>query len=127
MTLTVDQTIITVIEPDEGVNSTVTLCFTAQVDGVLTREALFRFNLQGHYYPNRASLGIDFYPNISSENLTVPAGVSGFYQMCVDIIIIGDNVTESEERIMYDVYSFSPFDRTNVPTITIYIIDNDSK
>ena len=118
---------ITVLELDVGQNyGVVSTCFQATVLQPLDREAIFGLFIAN--LTTTASSGYDFYPNISVPDVIIPIGFSGDFFGCIDIIIVGDDVAEDDELVVYDVRPFSENDRVLSPErVTIRIIDNDGK
>ena len=126
MVLSVVTAEINVTEPDGGEFTTVTGCFTANLSQPRAVDHSFQFVLSDM----STATSLDFFPNISSPILTIPAGViDSAYTTCIDVVIIGDNVPEPTEFVFYDVVPFLMSDSVVYPgrasRITITIFDND--
>ena len=118
---------INVTEPDGGQFTTVRGCFTANLTQPRAMDHLFQFVLS----PSSTAGQLDFYPNVSSPILTIPANVTNSqYTTCVDIVIIGDNVAEPPEFVIYTIAVLSPEDSVVYPpgfdSLIINIFDNDN-
>lgn len=129
MVLTVPVAVANVTEPDIGQFTTVTGCFVANLSIPRTVDHLFEFALSSE---STAIAGIDFFPNLSSPFLVIPAGViDSAYTTCVDVVIFGDNTPEpSPEVVIYDIVPLSFQDSVAYPpgftSLIINIFDNDN-
>ena len=119
-----------VTEPDEGQNTAVRVCFSAQVAVALGREALFGF-LNVNTPMEMASPDYDFVYGFSPRFLIIPADLTGTFQKCVNFIVLGDDMVEPDEVIARDIAPLNPLDRVEYPpgsnSVRINILDNDGK
>ena len=120
---------INVTEPDVGQTTTVTGCFSASLTQPRMMSHFFEFVLSPD---STASLGADFFPNISSI-LTIPASFNeSLFSACVDFIILGDNIPENSPEVA--VYTIRPLALPDSvvysqgrDSLVINIFDNDGK
>ena len=126
--LTVLTAEVNVTEPDAGQTTTVTGCFSANLTQPRMMDHSFEFVLSSL---STASPGLDFFPNLSSPLLTIPASFTGsVYATCLDVLILGDNTPEvSPEVAVYTLRPLAPQDSVVYPlgrnSLVINIFDND--
>ena len=128
LTLVVLQYEMYVTELDSGYDSVVTVCFNATVSEQRRREAVFELVLDN---TTTATLDYDFFPNNTDLFITIPSGFYGNFSDCVDLVIVGDNLVEDDELVVYDLVPLSDKDYVMFPggldSISVTIIDNDGK
>ncbi len=108
-----------VTEMDHG-EQRVPVCFSAQLNRTLNRNATFMFPLSN---VSTASLGTDFslLPYIS-----IPAGFIGEFYQCIDFLVFGDLIVEYDEFIIFDIVPVYELDRVYPNDyLSINIIDDD--
>ena len=78
-----------------------------------------------------STIGAEFYLNMTVPDVTIPIGFSGIFMQCIDIVVIGDNVVEENEVIVYGIVSFSEQDVVRFPgnadSLVINIQDDDGE
>ena len=133
MSLVVLQSQLTVLEPNAGDVATVTACFSAEISTSLDRDAIFDFNVSLN---STAEVFIDYFilGGLSFFNLSliIPAGFSGSFSTCIDVIILGDGEPETSEmaafeitpRLECDQVLFPP-DSPNLLILTIFDADGE--
>lgn len=124
MSLTVLNAEQSIVELDEGDSSSVTACFSANLSESLNRDAVFVLN----FLPiSTASFGADFLPNTTI--VLVPATATGEFITCINFEIVGDDVFEGDEAIVYTIFPQVILDSVmfpgNLSLLTINILDND--
>lgn len=122
LTLVIPTAVFNITEPDEGEVANVTACFEAGVDIPRRRDADFELILSNLTTANSTEF-------IPSSALRVRMDFSGFFNSCVDFIILGDDLVESDEVIIVDIRPLSDRDRVQFSdgsdSLTVNIIDND--
>lgn len=129
MVLTVVTAEFNIVEPDMGDIELIEACFEVQLNRTLNRDAIFELvesNL------TTAELMTDYYINVSSTLLTIPAGSRGYLRECFNFTILGDDTIEDDETIVYSIRPLSELDTVEFPqssnsSLTVNIIDNDGK
>lgn len=105
---------------------TVRLCFSAQLNRTLNRNATFNFLFSDL---STASLNTDF-TFTSPSYLTFTAGSSGDVMSCIEIEIDGDFLVENDEYIIYDLVPVYELDRvlpSETSAFTINVVDDDGE
>ena len=113
----------TEMENDAGA---ISLCFSAQINRTLNRNATFNFLLADS---TTASVNTDFI-SASPSYITFTAGMSGDLARCIDIVVRGDSLVENNEYIVYDLVPVYDLDRvypSGTPAVTVNIVDDDGK
>ena len=76
-------------------------------------------------------IGAEFYLNMTVPDVIIPIGFSGIFMQCIDIVVIGDNMVEENEVIVYGIVSFSEQDVVRFPgnadSLVINIQDDDGE
>ena len=114
------------MEPDVDENSTMAVCFMAHISTPLDRDAAFNLTLSP---TSTATVDYDFYLNTSTP-LTIAAGSSGNFSVCIDLVVIGDGIIEDVETVAYELSPLSEFDHVlfqpdaNISLLTVNITDN---
>lgn len=124
--LNVETPVVTVTEMEQGATETVNLCFSAQINRTLNRNATFNFLLTNYTTANVSTDFISAYPSY----ITFTAGSSGNMSCCIDVVVIGDSLVENNETIVYDIVPVYDLDRVlpaGSPAVTINVIDDDGK
>ena len=124
----VEQAIFNVTEADSGNSSLVTSCYNATIDQQLTEDIILVLSVSN---TTTASISTDIYPNLTSY-IIIPANFSGIFRTCINYTIIGDDVVEYDERVVFDLRTSSEHDLVikfpgNATNLVINIIDNDGK
>ena len=74
-----------------------------------------------------ATNGLDFF--VSTGSLTVPGDFVGEFVTCINFTIIGDNIFEENETIVFDVVPQFVIDTVQFPenmsSLIVNILDND--
>ena len=117
-----------VTEGGRGQETAASVCFRAVLPRPLTRPAIFTLIDSN---ASTATSGIEFYPNITIPDVVIPTNFSGEFLTCIDIVIVGDDVVEDAERVVYGVQPtvgqgtvvFPP----NTDSIVINIWDDEGK
>ena len=116
---------VNVSEPAFGNITLVPMCFTAQVNMPLDRDAIFDLSLSNL---STASISDDFILNTSNP-LTIVAGFYGNFSGCIDFVVIGNQDIEDTETVIYEITVRSMFDRVVFPSnasnlLIVTIFDN---
>ena len=115
-----------VTEPDAGNITSVQACYNVSIDQPLNEDAIFTFMASPY---STATQDLDYYVDLPSLNLTIYAGNEAPFTTCFDIIIIGDNMVEDDENLVYNLVPLSEQDSVVFPegfeNLTLLIIDND--
>lgn len=102
-------------------------CFNAFVPEPLGRDAIFFFD-DSDDTDDTAEFGVDYAAN---ETLRIPYGSQGSFDLCVRLIVFGDDIPEENERIVAIIRSLYPYDTVDYrgypERLTVTIIDNDGK
>ena len=116
--------LISIVEPDEGMNATVRSCFQANVTQTRATDTVFQFNLLSTSTAGQMCTFVNDAPTV-----VIPARFSGMFSQCVNVTIIGDDVVEEDERIKYEVQPLYERDYVQSATnpLVIVIIDNDGE
>jgi len=114
-----------VTEPDDRENISVSFCLVAQLNETLKRNASFYLNFSTAL--SSADVGSDFYALFFSPIITIPTNFSGKFEKCFSIIIIGDNFTEHNEIIVFQIGANSPFDLVESTQVEIHILNDDGE
>ena len=105
------------------------LCFRAVIPQPLIYVAMFRLIESNN--DTTSMIGVEFYPNVTVPDVIIPIGFSGIFMQCIDIVVIGDNVVEENEVIVYGIVSFSEQDVVRFPgnanSLVINIQDDDGE
>ena len=126
MILTVNSSVVNIMEPDDDENMTVAVCFMAYISTTLDRDA--EFNLTPSNM-STATIDYDFYLNTSLP-VTIAAGSRGNFSVCIDFVVIGDKRVEDLETVVYEITPISEFDLvlfqpdTNFSRLIVNITDN---
>jgi len=127
VTLFVQTAEFNVLEPELGQSLVITECFIANITQTRSMDDVFEFNLLNS---STATAGVDFFINHNSS-LIIPANFTGIYSQCVDIVILGDGLTEGDELIEYSVRPLSVENSVQYAfgsnSLRISIIDNNGK
>ena len=127
MTLVVTQSEFDVIEGDEGTTSVVTVMVSATLSLPQPRPILYELIISGS-----TTASPDEY-SLTNPLVIIPANYTGTFTASIDINIVGDDMIESNETVVYDVLPLAPGDMVDFAqpdgstAITINIIDNDGK
>lgn len=128
VTLDVLTPMVSVLEMNVGEQDMVHVCFmiSSQLNQTLNRDATFQFAVSNL---TTARLESDFIFT-NSSSFTLPAGSSGD-TTCIKFTIIGDNLVENDEVIVYDVLALDKLDQVAFPNDTeslrIEVLDNDGQ
>lgn len=110
-----------VVEGDFGDSSELISCLRANLSQPLNRDALF-FLVQAD--SNTAMNFIDF--EAAGLSIIVPGDFSGEFIACVSFLIIGDNLFEGNETILFEVLPQVAVDSVMFPgNIRVDILDDD--
>ena len=110
-----------ILEPDDGEYVIVTQCISAQLDYPLDRDAEFEFNISD---TSTAEVGYDF--DITSQDITIPANFSGYFSVCLNTTVFGNDIFDGIRKIVYTITPLSVYDiATDMPVINI--LENDGK
>ena len=113
-------------EEDLGNSTTAASCFEASLEQPLNRIAVF---LLIQSISSTATNGLDFFP--VAPVITVPGDFVGEFVTCANFTIIGDNLIEDNETIVFDVVPQVAIDRVQFPentsSVIVNILDNDGK
>ncbi len=118
-----------ILEPDSNQITLLEVCFRAQINRTLLRDAVFELEMLS----STATLGVDFLPAMLLGNISIPAGFQGLFNECSIIYIIGDDEREENENIVYSFTALSEMDSVYIPPSVLYeedairivIYDND--
>jgi hypothetical protein len=116
----VQDPVINVTEPDDGMNVTVSSCFQANVTRSRRRAAVFVLTFLNS---STAYQGSDF--NVDVPYFVIPVGFSGLFMECVNISITGDDNAEEDEVFEYSVTPMSSRDTVGISALRVNIFDND--
>lgn len=126
LTLVITTAVFYITEPDEGDRTVLSQCFEATVAQPRRNDALFEFILSNS---TTALPEVDIMFSTPSPILTVPAGFSGFFNVCAELTILGDDLVEDNEVVIYSVVPLSDSDVVQFPegadSLILNIIDND--
>ena len=104
-------------------------CFRSVIPQPLINVVMFRLIESNN--DTTSMIGVEFYLNMTVPNVTIPIGFTGIFMQCIDIVIIGDNMVEENEVIVYGIVSFSEQDVVRFPgnadSLVINIQDNDGE
>ena len=118
-----------ITEGDRGQETAVSFCFKAVIQQPLIN--VVTFGLIESLNDTTSMIGAEFYPNVTVPDVIIPIGFSGIFMQCIDIVVIGDNVVEENEVIVYSVVSFSGRDVVRFPgnanSLVINIQDDDGE
>ena len=119
-----------VLEGDNGEATDVEVCFTAQVEIPLGRDAYFIFNDSSRF--NSAIEGRDYIAPINFTNIVISGNFSGNFSTCVIITVLGNDVFDGLRKIVVNVTTESPLDRVtysneNRTTLVISINEDDGE
>lgn len=106
MALRINPSEFSIVEPGVGEVSVARSCYTASINRTLNRNVDFQFILSA----STTAAMSEYTLNISSPIITIPYGFRGEFQECVNIVIGGDDITENDERILYDIRALSVLD-----------------
>ena len=125
LTLVVSQNETDVTELDTGYISVVTVCFYANVSASRRNDAVFELILDNM---TTATLDEDF-TNNNTLYITIPYGFYGNFSECADLVIVGDDVYEENEIIVYTISPQAEQDSVEyefgMDSLTVTIIDDD--
>lgn len=129
VTLEVLTSEVNITESDDGEEIVVRTCFRANLPQPLNREVIFGLIESNSSTSTR---GAEYYPNITIPDIIIPRGFRGEFRECIDIVVIGDNLVEDDEIIVYDVVSLSGRRDVvaypqNMDSIVINVSDNDGE
>ena len=117
---------VNVTEMDEGENVTAMTCLTASIAEPRKGEA--RFEIVTNPYTTTATEGNDY---VISNYIVIPVGFSGDFEDCVEVVVIGDTVTEADEVFEAEIVpSSSARDSVQFPegsSFVVNIIDNEGE
>ena len=108
-----------ILEPDDGEYVIVTQCISAQLDYTLDRDAEFEFNISD------ASIAEFSYDFNNAQNITIPANFSGYFSVCLNTTVFGNDMFDGLRKIVYIITPLSVYDIATNPVI--YILDNDGE
>jgi hypothetical protein len=112
---------------NEGESDMVHVCFSSLLNQTLNRDAVFQLTPSNQ---TTASLETDFTLD-NSSNITLSAGSSGETTSCIQLTIIGDNLVENNEVIVYDVIAIDGMDHVKFPNDTkslmVEVLDNEGQ
>ena len=112
-----------ILEPDEGESeSRVMSCFSARLDDPLGRDAVFHLV---HADVINATLIGQFF-TYEPRDVVIPGDFSGFYNVCVNATVLGNNVFGGYRSIKINVEAESPFDRVLRPRFVVNIEEDDT-
>ena len=121
MSLNVLNPVENILEPDDGEYVIVNQCVSAQLDYPLDRDAEFEFNISD---TSTAEVGYDF--DITSQNITIPTNFSGYFSVCLNTTVFGNDIFDGIRKIVYTITPLSVYDiATDMPVINI--LENDGK
>ena len=108
-----------ILEPDDGEYVIVTQCVSAQLDYPLDRDAEFVIS-----DTSTAEVGYDF----NTQNITIPANFSGYFSVCLNTTVFGNDVFDGIRKIVYNITAaLSVYDIAANPILVITILDNNSE
>ena len=94
-----------IIEGARGQESAVSFCFRSEIPQPLMNIVTFGLIVSNN--DTTSTIGVEFYPNVTVTDFIIPIGFSGIFMQCIDIVVVGDNMVEENEVIVYDIVSFS--------------------
>lgn len=124
MSLTVLNAEQSVVELDAEDSSSTIACFTASMSEPLNRDAIFDLDFMPF---STARFGTDFLPNTTI--VLVPASITGEFTSCINFEIIGDDLFEGEETIVFEIFHRVSLDLVifpgNLSFLSVNILDNE--
>ena len=118
-----------ITEGDRGQETAVSFCFRAVIQQPLINVVIFELIESNN--DTTSTIGAEFYLNVTLPDVIIPLGFSGIFMQCIDIVVIGDDVVEENEVIVYGIVSFSGRDVVrfpgNVDSLVINIQDDDGE
>ena len=127
MIVRIEPSVVYVTEPDEGDSVNATFCLEASVREPRLRNAYFLLTLNSS--STNATIYSDFAANFSGP-IVIPEGFAGSFNRCVIVMVLGDDVIETNEVIVLEVMPLSSRDfveyiNSDVDALTVNILDND--
>ena len=129
ITLEVLNSLENITEGGRGQETAVSFCFRSVIQQPLIN--VITFGLIESNNDTTSMIGVEFYPNVTVPDIVIPQGFSGIFTECIDIVVVGDNVVEENEVIVYDVVSFSGREIVRFPgsseSLVINVLDDDGE
>ena len=118
---------VNITETDEGENVTAMTCLTANI--ATPRKGAAIFEIVTNTTTTTATVGYDYVIAGMSNYITIPLGFEGDFEECVQVVVIGDGITEADEVFEAEIVpSSSDRDSVQYPegsSFVVNIIDNE--
>ena len=112
----------TLLEPDSGMNATVTFCFDARIARPLFTDVTYHV----HMTEGMATEDEDFV-TASSPYIVIRSGFNGTFSQCFSVVIIGDDEVEEDEMAVFSIMAADTRNSASPDTFTITILDFDGE
>ena len=123
VTLNVLNPMVNVTEYDLGDYSIARVCFTAELNESLLRDAVFDIIISSR------STVVNY--NISSPQLVIPSHFTGQFNMCVAFTFFGNDRIDGNRTLLYNIRPQSPLDSVYIPSshngtyLVVTVIDDE--
>lgn len=123
---------VNVTETDHGHNTTASVCFSAELNEPLLRDAFFDIIMSDS---STSVFGVDYTLNISSLQLVIPSGFSDrSFNICVAFVVFGNDRVDGNRSVLYNIQPQSSLDSVYIPYysenstyLVVHIFDDEER